>query len=98
MPEHPLGNFLEGDFDYGSTITFVLAVLVLSNLLSNVPLILMMRPMLYDLPDKEAKAVWLVVAFVCEFCSPCVVTVLVAGDYIADSSSLTCDERSNHRG
>lgn len=68
MPDHPLGDkFISGDdIDLGSTVVFILAVLILSNLLSNVPLILMMRPMLNDLDDREAKAVWLVVAFVCE--------------------------------
>lgn len=68
MPDHPLGDkfISEDEIDFGSTAVFILAVLTLSNLLSNVPLILMMRPMLNDLDDKEAKAVWLVVAFVCE--------------------------------
>ena len=69
MPDHPLGkDFIsEDNIDYGQTIIFILAVLTLSNLLSNVPLILLMRPMLNDLEDKrEEKAVWLVVAFVCE--------------------------------
>ena len=73
MPDHPLGkDFIsEGHIDYGQTIIFILAVLTLSNLLSNVPLILLMRPMLNDLDDREAKAVWLVVAFVCESRSRC---------------------------
>ena len=68
IPTHPLGEGFEseGDIDLFSTFGFIVSVLILSNLLSNVPLILMMRPMLNELDDREAKAVWLVVAFVCE--------------------------------
>lgn len=59
---------LASDDPFG-TIMFALAVVILSNLLSNVPLILMMRPMLSELARKdehEAQAVWLMVAFLCE--------------------------------
>jgi Na+/H+ antiporter NhaD/arsenite permease-like protein len=56
----------------GHTVGFVIAIVLLSNLISNVPLVLMMRPMLSKLMhtnQDEAKAVWLVVAFVCKFCT-----------------------------
>eukprot|EP01048_Picozoa_sp_COSAG05_P015431 COSAG05_NODE_1863_length_3942_cov_2.381473_4_plen_380_part_00 len=61
MPPDPLHNF-------GTCILFSIVIVILSNLISNVPLILMMRPMLRNLmrdDQNEAKAVWLVVAFVC---------------------------------
>ena len=61
MPDDPLQ-------DFGTCVLFALAIVVLSNLISNVPLILLIRPMLrrlmHEKPD-EAKAVWLMVAFVC---------------------------------
>jgi Na+/H+ antiporter NhaD/arsenite permease-like protein len=61
MPPDPLQSF-------GTCIVFSIVIVILSNLISNVPLILMMRPMLSTLmrdDPNEAQAVWLVVAFVC---------------------------------
>jgi Na+/H+ antiporter NhaD/arsenite permease-like protein len=59
MQERPLQHPLD-------CFVFVTAIVVLSNLISNVPLILLMRPMLSRLmredPD-EARATWLIVAF-----------------------------------
>eukprot|EP01046_Picozoa_sp_COSAG06_P029831 COSAG06_NODE_2794_length_6274_cov_2.952551_7_plen_108_part_00 len=62
MPQDPLET-------PGVMVGFVLAILVLSNVISNVPLILMMRPMLSDLARDDpiaAKKAWLMVAFVCK--------------------------------
>lgn len=56
MPAEPLGS-------PSKCCVFVFAIVVLSNLISNVPLILLMRPMLSHFRDDEAKRIWLVVAF-----------------------------------
>jgi Na+/H+ antiporter NhaD/arsenite permease-like protein len=59
MPADPLESV-------GDCATFVCAIVLLSNMISNVPLMLLVRPMLSELMLKdpaEAKAAWLVIAF-----------------------------------
>lgn len=76
---------------YSLSDTFLLAIVVvlLSNAISNVPLVLLMKPMLDDVKavfgPERASAVWLMVAFVCTIAGNFVLTGSAANLIVAEN-------------